>query len=90
MKIYHYIVKGRVQGVAFRFYTQKAARDYNIEGTVKNLYNGDVEVYAQGEEENIRQFEVFLRSGPPAAHVLQLIKEESDTPLKYPGFQIIF
>jgi acylphosphatase len=89
MKTYRYIVKGRVQGVAFRYYTVKSAYKNRVCGTVQNLYNGDVEVYAQGEEENIRRFEAFLNSGPPAANVEQVIKQELNHNEFFTGFEII-
>jgi acylphosphatase len=90
MKTYHYIVKGMVQGVAFRYYTTKYAHDYSIKGTVKNLFNGDVEVYAQGDPEDIGRFESFLHGGPPSAVVNRVIKEELDSNEFFPGFEIIF
>ena len=90
MKTYHYIVKGRVQGVAFRYYALRSARENSIRGTIKNLYNGDVEVYAQGDEENIKGFEAFLYSGPPAAVVKKVIKEDKETGDRYYGFEVVF
>jgi len=90
MKTYRYIVKGRVQGVAFRYYTVKAAHNYGVFGTVKNLFNGDVEAYAQGDEQNLRRFELFLQGGPPSAHVEQVIKEEFDMDQAFRGFEIIY
>jgi acylphosphatase len=90
MKTYRYIIKGIVQGVTFRYYTAKNAGKFSIKGTVKNLYNGDVEVVAQGDPENIKNFEKFLRSGPPAAVVDQLIKEKRFIDDVYTGFEIIY
>ncbi|MGE5341429.1 MAG: acylphosphatase [Candidatus Omnitrophota bacterium] len=89
MKTYRYTVKGRVQGVAFRYYTVKNATKYHISGTVQNLYNGDVEVHAQGNEENLRQFEGFLHSGPPAGRVEAVVKEELSSSDFYTGFEIV-
>lgn len=90
MKTYQYVIKGRVQGVAFRYYTVRYAQNLSIKGTVKNLFNGDVEVYAQGEPENIKRFETFLHSGPPAAVVDGVIKDELDFSEVFPGFAIIY
>lgn len=90
MKTYHYIVKGRVQGVSFRYYTQRAAYRLGVTGTVKNLYNGDVEVYAQGEQEAIKEFEAFLNKGPGAARIQQVIREEFEDNYEYPDFEITF
>jgi acylphosphatase len=90
MKTYHYIVQGRVQGVAFRYYTLQAARDYNIRGTVKNLFNGDVEVYVQAEAEDIERFELFLHTGPPSARVTRVIKKEIDLNTAFHHFDVAY
>ncbi|MCK4762043.1 MAG: acylphosphatase [Candidatus Aminicenantes bacterium] len=90
MKTNRYIVKGIVQGVAFRHYTMKAAQDYKIKGTVKNLYNGDVEVYAQGADESIKLFEDFLKNGPRSARVDKVIKKVKEIDETYTDFDIIF
>lgn len=88
VKTYHYTIKGRVQGVAFRFYTVREAEKYGISGTVRNLWNGDVEVYAQGDEASIVQFELFLHTGPRAARVDKLEKEVIDQAEVCKGFDI--
>ena len=88
MKTYHYIIKGMVQGVAFRYYTVKYAQNLSIRGSVKNLFNGDVEVVAQGDPENLRRFEAFLQSGPPSAIVDRVLKEELDSDEFFTGFRI--
>jgi len=79
-----------VQGVAFRYYTVKYARSLSITGTVKNLYNGDVEIFAQGTPGNMEKFEFFLKNGPPSAVVDQVIKEEADSNEVFTEFEIIF
>lgn len=56
MKRYRILFKGRVQGVGFRFTAKMIADRLNLTGTVKNLYNYDVESYVQGEVENIERF----------------------------------
>ena len=57
------IVEGRVQGVGFRGTCQMAALRNHVTGSVKNLSNGMVEIYAQGEEENIDKFLIAIRNG---------------------------
>lgn len=49
----HFFFKGRVQGVGFRYRAQNAASLYSVTGWVKNLYDGSVEMEAQGTEEDI-------------------------------------
>lgn len=51
----HYIFKGRVQGVGFRFTTYQKATALNLTGWVRNLYDGSVEACFQGEEAKIQQ-----------------------------------
>lgn len=50
------ILKGRVQGVGFRYHALRIANAFNLTGSVRNLYDGDVEVYLQGSRENIFNF----------------------------------
>ncbi len=90
MKTYHYIVKGRVQGVAFRYYTQRTAYRLGVAGTVKNLYDGDVEVYVQGDEEAVKKFEVFLNQGPISARIDRVVREEFESDHVFPDFNIVF
>lgn len=90
MKTYHYIVTGRVQGVAFRYYTQRSAYQLGVTGTVKNLYNGDVEVYAQGDEEAVKRFEAFLDQGPISARVDRVVREEFENDHAFRDFEIVF
>ncbi|MBP2015075.1 acylphosphatase [Anaerococcus degeneri] len=56
MKRYHIIFKGRVQGVGFRFQVKMLADRLGVTGTVRNMYDGSVEVYIQGNENQIMSF----------------------------------
>ncbi len=47
---------GRVQGVGFRFTAERLARQRGLAGYVRNLYDGGVEVVAEGEEESLKVF----------------------------------
>lgn len=51
----HYIFKGRVQGVGFRFTTYQKALQLGLTGWVRNLYDGTVEACFQGEEAKIER-----------------------------------
>lgn len=62
-------IEGRVQGVGFRFFTQDKAQEYGIKGYVKNMYDGSVEVHAEGSEERLYGFVNDLKNGPRMAHV---------------------
>lgn len=88
MRTYHYTITGRVQGVAFRHYTVREAEKCGVSGTVRNLWNGDVEVYAQGDEASICKFEQFLHMGPRSARVDKVDKEILDQDQIFQGFDI--
>jgi acylphosphatase len=62
-------VYGRVQGVSFRYYTQKEAERLNLLGWVANVSDGSVYVVAEGPEENLKKLANYLHTGPPSAYV---------------------
>ena len=68
-KTLHARVDGAVQGVGFRYSTVHQARRLGLCGYVRNLWNGMVEVVAEGQQEKLQQFERWLRRGPPGAIV---------------------
>lgn len=74
----HLIVKGLVQGVSFRAFTQKEATRLGLTGWVKNCKDGSVEIIAEGEKKNIDDFIRWCRHGPSRAKVqsVDLKKEE--------------
>ena len=80
---YKYIVAGRVQGVGFRWFVQKTATELNILGTVKNIYNGNVEIFAQSDINSLQKFKSQVKQGPALSRVdsLKEIKEEVDNQL---------
>ncbi|MFA8450772.1 MAG: acylphosphatase [Bacteroidales bacterium] len=57
-------VRGRVQRVGFRYYTQKQAKQHNISGYVKNQVDGSVYIYAEGEEKDLDGFILACKKGP--------------------------
>jgi acylphosphatase len=63
------IVRGRVQGVGFRFFAERVARELGIRGWVCNLPDGTVETLAAGEEEAVRRYLERLRKGPLGSRV---------------------
>lgn len=66
---FHAIVKGYVQGVGFRYYVVDTAVPLGLTGWVRNLWDGDVEVIAEGERGALEKLLAVLRRGPRAAHV---------------------
>jgi acylphosphatase len=65
----HLFVSGIVQGVFFRVNTISVARSLNLNGWVKNLSDGRVEVVAEGSHAKIAEFIEWCHKGPPAASV---------------------
>ncbi|MDP8208577.1 MAG: acylphosphatase [Candidatus Electryonea clarkiae] len=64
IKRLHAIVSGRVQGVSFRWFVRKHARPLRVNGWVRNLSDGTVEVLAEGEKDNLQTLLDYLRQGP--------------------------
>jgi acylphosphatase len=83
-----WLVSGRVQGVGFRWSTRRAAVEIGLEGTVRNLPTGQVEVLARGTEQEIRRLEAWLQSGPPGAAVTGVQAEPARLPRDVRDFQI--
>ena len=69
-------VRGRVQGVGFRWFTQQTAQRLGIEGWVCNCPDGSVEVQAQGRAESLSSFIEELKNGHPYARVESVESEE--------------
>jgi acylphosphatase len=64
-----FLVRGRVQGVNFRHFTQRAASELWLTGYVRNLDDGRVEVYACGPPDKLSELSGALRKGPRFAEV---------------------
>ena len=85
-----YLVTGRVQGVAFRFYTRAEARRLNITGWCRNLDDGSaVEIYAQGSHESLLLFEQWLPYGSPASKVSGVKKYDLSHDMNGDTFEIV-
>jgi acylphosphatase len=64
-----YLVRGRVQGVGFRWFVEREAQLLGIAGWVRNNHDGSVEVLAQGTRDQLLGLHSRLREGPRAARV---------------------
>lgn len=85
----HAIVHGRVQGVAFRHHTKLRARACGLAGWVRNLADGAVEVWFEGEEARVLELAAWLETGPPAARVTR-VELEDVPPAGSNQFQVRF
>ena len=82
-----FVLSGRVQGVGFRYFAFDAAHREGLVGSVRNLDDGRVEAFAEGEAEALTRFERALRQGPSRARV-EHVQVEDIEPLTTHGFTI--
>ena len=72
-----YIIRGRVQGVGFRYFVERAAEALGVRGYVRNLDDGRVEVYAIGLPEQLSNLAGMLWKGPRMAQVRGVDEDEA-------------
>jgi acylphosphatase len=83
------IVYGYVQGVFFRAFVSRRAKELGLVGYVRNLPGGEaVEVNAEGERKQLEELIGYLKLGPPAAKVERVITKWSEYGGSYSGFNI--
>jgi acylphosphatase len=68
----HLRISGRVQGVGFRFYMERKARELGVTGWVRNRYDGSVEATVQGTPEAVEAMTAAARKGPRGAVVIDV------------------
>lgn len=78
MPAIRFLIRGRVQGVGFRDFSRRVARELGLRGWVRNRSDGTVEVLAEGEEDALETLRQELRRGPSRALVHEV--EESAGP----------
>ncbi|WP_430882927.1 acylphosphatase [Fusibacter sp. JL216-2] len=80
MKTYHIAVKGRVQGVGYRYFTFQKAQSLGVKGWVRNLADGRVEIMVSGQEDVLEIFVEALKAGPAFARVdaVSVLEEPKD------------
>ena len=82
------VVGGRVQGVAFRAYTQRRAVELGLCGYVRNLDSGEVEIIAEGERTRLEKLVGFCKEGPSHARVLEFKQTELPPTGEFNSFNI--
>jgi acylphosphatase len=81
-----FLIGGLVQGVGFRFFTQRAAARHQVLGYVRNLPNGRVEAFAEGNENAVEAFKHDLTTGP----IYSKVEEIEETVLEPTGLYSSF
>ena len=82
-----WFIRGRVQGVGFRYFAQRAADELGLHGYARNLDDGRVEVYAAGPEDRLSKLYSMLLTGPRWADVRGVDEQEAEVH-SYSSFEI--
>ena len=72
-------IRGRVQGVGYRYALSEAAESLTVTGWVRNRRDGSVEAFVQGAPEHVAALIAWARRGPPAARVDEVQVEPEET-----------
>ncbi|MDR3724107.1 MAG: acylphosphatase [Terracidiphilus sp.] len=76
--VLHFLVRGRVQGVGYRWFVQREAALIGLRGWVRNTEEGEVEIVASGSAEDLDDLRRSLRRGPRGSRVDHLIEHYLD------------
>ena len=86
----HLIIQGRVQGVWFRDSTRREATRLGLYGWVKNRFDGDVELVAEGPREQVQELVQWCHHGPPVARVTKVYEIKEAFTGEFDSFKITF
>jgi acylphosphatase len=82
------VIRGRVQGVGFRYAMVEAAEREGVAGWVRNVRDGGVEALVQGDDAAVDRIVAWCRSGPRGAHVSAVDVEPAEPAPAFRGFTI--
>jgi acylphosphatase len=82
------IIEGRVQGVGYRAFVMDAARALGLRGWVRNRWDENVEVVAEGERLVLEKLVAQLQRGPRAAYVTSVGQEWQDSTGEFQDFRV--
>ena len=83
-----FVIHGHVQGVGFRWFTQETAAREGVSGWVRNLADGSVEAWVEGESDAVTRVERAIRTGPRGARVEKVFVDIEDPTGSFKGFSI--
>lgn len=84
----HAVISGRVQGVGFRYFVADKAQMQGLNGWVRNLWDGRVEVIAEGERGELEAFLSVLKRGPSSARVSAIQADWLPATGEFGGFHV--
>lgn len=85
----HVLISGLVQGVAFRYWTHRRARERGLSGWVRNRSDGRVEAVFQGPRSEVDELVEWCHHGPPAARVTEVLVNEEPPDPALDGFAVL-
>lgn len=77
-------ITGTVQGVFFRMFVKENAERYNVKGFVRNLEDGRLEVFLEGDTENVNKMIELCKKGPRHSQ----IRKVETKPERFQGFKV--
>ena len=83
-----FLVRGRVQGVGFRWFVEREALILGIAGWVRNRSDGRVEAVFEGEPDAVDRLVAWCRRGPPSA-LVSAVEVVSEEPTGDAGFRVL-
>ena len=84
-----YRIRGRVQGVGYRYFALRIALRLGVRGWVRNLPDGDVEVHAEAAREILESFREELERGPSSSQVDDVTEELTAHTGRHSSFEIL-
>ena len=86
----HIELRGRVQGVGFRWFVVEAAEEMSLAGWMRSAADGSVEIAAAGQRDALKRFETAVKAGPRGARVEEVRRLAAITPDSLPArFEIV-
>jgi acylphosphatase len=83
-----FLIRGRVQGVGFRWFVEREAHILGVTGWVRNNHDGSVEVLAMGTADQLAKLRLRLQKGPRAARVDGVEESEAQPAAELHSFQV--
>ncbi|MCM8764957.1 MAG: acylphosphatase [Candidatus Omnitrophica bacterium] len=90
MERWHYYISGEVQGVGFRWYAKTIADNFGINGWVRNMADGRVEIIAEAEPENLKFFTDKMKTSYLGLNIHRIKIEKEQATGEFNNFKIIF
>lgn len=89
-RAFRWTIRGRVQGVGFRWFVRRAAEQSGVVGRVRNRRDGTVEILVAGDDSAVGSFRRQVEQGPPGAVVRGMDEEEMTPAPSWSRFEIGF